>query len=293
MKALVLTLSAAAIMVSCGQNSPSADTTPRAYTEISVTHVEEGSISQQLELQAETEYLHTTDITAPVNGFIRSMNIQPGQRVGRGGFLFSMVSAEQNALGMNTTPTVVRASRPSVVSAVGPQNGSYVTEGSVVCTLIDMSSLVFKVKVPTEYSKRIHEGTRCTIVMPDGQRLASVLSMPLMQMAVSDQTIDYVARANISSLPAGLVAKALVSVGSASAKSHQTLPLEAVQSDDNMSSYWIMKLTSDSTVAKVPVTLGNRNSQSVEILSPQLSPRDRIVQQGAYGLTEDALVRIK
>lgn len=286
-------LSLMILTAGCKQKDTPAEPRQRSYTEVTITHIRQGSISRQLELRAETEYLHSIDITAPVNGFIRSINIQPGQRVNRGGFLFSMVSAEQQALGIKVAPAVVRASRASVVSAVGPQTGSYVTEGSVICTLTDLSSLVFKVKVPTEYTDRVHQGSRCLIVLPDGQKFSSTLSQPLMQIEGSDQTIDFVARAEVSSLPAGLVAKALISVGNTSRSVHQTLPLEAVQSDDNMTNYWIMKLTTDSTVEKIPVTLGNRNQQNVEILSPQLSAKDRIVMTGAYGLTEDDLVRIK
>lgn len=280
-------------MVGCKKAHYDEDTQQKQYTEVSITSVGHGNIKQELEFRAETDYLHTTQITAPVTGFIKVIRIQPGEHVGRGGFLFSMISAEQHALNINVTPTSVTASKPSIITSLGPQTGSFVTEGSTICTLTDMSSLVFKIKIPAEYRKKVHTGTKCTIVLPDGSRISTALSAPLMQIEGSDQTIDFVARVKNLSLPAGLVAKALISISSTGSKTHQTLPLQAVQSDDNMTRFWIMRLKTDSTVEKVFVTTGYRDKTDVEIISPILSHKDRIVLNGAYALTEDALVYVK
>lgn len=280
-------------MVGCKKAHNDEDTQQKQYTEVSITSVGHGNIKQELEFRAETDYLHTTQITAPVTGFIKVIRIQPGEHVVRGGFLFSMISAEQHALNINVTPTSVTASKPSIITSLGPQTGSFVTEGSTICTLTDMSSLVFKIKIPAEYRKKVHTGTKCTIVLPDGSRISTALSAPLMQIDGSDQTIDFVARVKNLSLPAGLVAKALISISSTGSKTHQTLPLQAVQSDDNMTRFWIMRLKTDSTVEKVFVTTGYRDKTDVEIISPILSHKDRIVLNGAYALTEDALVYVK
>ena len=280
-------------MVGCKKTQNNEDAQQKQHTEITITSVGQGHIQQELEFQAETDYLHTTQITAPVTGFVKRIIIQPGEHINRGGFLFSMISAEQHALKMNVVPTSVTASKPSIVMSVGPQTGSFVTEGSLICTLTDISSLVFKIKIPAEYCKKIHAGTKCTIVLPDGSRIKSTLSSPLMQIDGSDQTIDFVARVKNLSLPAGLVAKALINLNSEGSKKRQTLPIEAVQSDDNMTKYWVMRLKTDSTVEKVFVTTGNRDKRNIEIISPILSSKDRIVLSGAYGLSEDALVNVK
>jgi len=293
MKKLLIYLPLIILVVGCKKAQNDEDTQQKQYTEVSITSVGQRNIKQELDFRAETDYLHTTQITAPVTGFIKTIRIQPGEHVGRDGFLFSMISAEQHALNMNVTPTSVTASKPSIVTSVGPQAGSFVTEGSTICTLTDMSSLVFKIKIPTEYGKKIHTGTKCTIVLPDGSRISTTLSEPLMQIDGSDQTIDFVARIRNLSLPAGLVAKALINLSSVDSRKHQTLPIQAVQSDDNMTRFWVMRLKTDSTVEKVFVTTGYRDKSDVEIISPILSHKDRIVLNGAYGLTEDALVNVE
>jgi len=280
-------------MVGCKKTQSNEDVQQKQRTEVTITCIGQGNIQQELEFQAQTDYLHTTQITAPVTGFIKTINIQPDEHIHQGGLLFSMISAEQHALNMNVTPISVTASKTSIVMTVGPQTGSFVTEGTTICTLTDLSSLVFKIKIPAEYRKKIHLGTLCTIVLPDGSRIKSTLSMPLMQIDESDQTIDFVARVKNLSLPAGLVSKALINLSSGCSKKHQTLPIEAVQSDDNMTKFWVMRLKTDSTVEKVAVITGNRDKKNIEIISPILFPKDRIVLSGAYGLSEDALVHIK
>lgn len=293
MKKLLISLTLMTGLASCHQSGPVATQNQTPRTKITVTHVGTGSIGQQIELMAETDYLNTIQVTAPISGFIHQLNIKPNDAVRRGQQLFTVVSSEQQALGGQVTPIPVHASMAAVVSSVNTQTANYVTEGTPVCTLTDLSSFVFKVKVPSEYSRQIHQGTHCTIVEADGTRLPATLRAPMMTMDGTDQTIDYVVTVKSRPLPAGLVAKATVEIGSRSDKVHQTLPVEAVQSDDNMTSYWVMRLRTDSTVEKIPVTVGNRDSRHIEIISPRLSPSDRIVLSGAYGLAQDALVNIQ
>lgn len=294
MKKNLFSIFLAMAVVGCGGSQPTENNeSQKTYTEVTVTHVESGHIKQSIELRAESSYLHTIQVTAPVTGFVKAITIQPGQEVHRGQWLFSMVSAEQQALGMNVKPLTVNASRASMVTEVVPQTGSYLTEGSAVCTLVDLSSFVFQVKVPAEYGQTIHQGMPCTIELPDGTRLTAQLSKPLLTMDGTDQTINYVARVKTHPLPAGLVAKAFVKPNDGERGAQQILPKEAVQSDDNLTSFWVMKLTSDSTVQRIPVTIGRHDSHQTEIKSPVLSPNDRIVLTGAYGLADDALVKLK
>ncbi len=292
MKTILTTLTLTLAIVSCQNKNQDSGPSAPPKTAITVARVEYGNINEQHEFQAITDYLNTLQVTAPISGYILKMDLQAGQTVGRGTVLFSMKSAEQQALNMAVAPTIVTARRPGVISSLGPQPGSFVTEGSVVCTITDQTSLVFKVKVPAEEASNIHQGTHCTLILPGGRRLDTTLGAPLPEMESTDQTINYVARAKTGFLPAGLIAKAVVTTqGSRAAQ--QLLPADAVQSDNNRTTFWVMRLKTDSTVEKIAVTLGNRNKRQMEILTPVFSPKDRFVASGAYGLTEDALVSIR
>jgi hypothetical protein len=57
-----------------------------------------------------------------------------------------------------------------------------------------------------------------------------------------------------------------------------------------MKEFWVMKLINDSTAIKIPVTIGNKNSEVIEVLSPQFNLSDKIIKKGNYGLPDTALV---
>jgi len=51
-----------------------------------------------------------------------------------------------------------------------------------------------------------------------------------------------------------------------------------------------VKMTNDSTAVKVPVKTGVETTGKVEILSPEFSPKDKILVTGNFGLPDTALV---
>lgn len=280
------------LFTACNSSQKPADEEPTPATEVSLTTIQTGSIGQTVTVQAQTDYLHQVTLTAPVTGHIRVLTVRPDDPVSRGKLIFTMVSAEQQALGMTATPLSVHSSCSGIVSSVVPQNGSFVTEGSPVCVITDLSSLVFKVKVPSEYSRQIHTGSHGMLLLPDGRHIAITLARPLMEMNTDDQTVEYVAHAHVGYLPAGLTAQASFAIGSGST-THQVLPKSAVQSDANLSAYWVMVAENDSTARRVPVTVGNQNSTEIEILSPRFNSSDRIISEGGYGLEDQAKIKLK
>ena len=68
------------------------------------------------------------------------------------------------------------------------------------------------------------------------------------------------------------------------------LPKSAVQSDETLTEHWVMKLVDDSTAVRVPIEVGNSNASEIEIKSTALSPQDRIIPTGGYGLEDGAKV---
>ena len=70
------------------------------------------------------------------------------------------------------------------------------------------------------------------------------------------------------------------------------LPKSCVLSDEMMKEFWVMKLINDSTAIKIPVIVGNKNSERIEVLSPQFNSADKIISKGNYGLPDTAFVSI-
>jgi multidrug efflux pump subunit AcrA (membrane-fusion protein) len=295
-KSMILCVTALTVM-SCGWKSQKNDDTEQTpVTDVSVTVVYYGHIDKKINLTATTAFLKKNIVTAPNASFVTACYVQPGTRVRRGQALYRLESKERAALGstmMGKTMGVVlvKAEAAGVVTEVQQQAGGYVTEGTSLCTIADTGSMVFEVDVPTEDMRYARPGASCTIELPDGRTATAVLQSPLATMDVNAQVQQVPARARMPFLPEGLRAKAVLTTGHARAEA-QILPKAAIQSDDNMTTFWIMKVSEQGRAVKVPVTIGNSNSREVEITSPQLSLTDRIITAGSYQLQDGDRVKI-
>ena len=110
-------------------------------------------------------------------------------------------------------------------------------------------------------------------------------------MNTASQSERVVAIAEAPFLPEGMNVKAIFTSRNIS-EGITVLPKSAVQSDETLAEHWVMRLAKDSTAEKVPVSIGNSTTDSIEILSPILSPGELIVATGGYGLTDGARVAI-
>ena len=91
------------LFTACNSSQKPADEEPTPATEVSLTTIQTGSIGQTVTVQAQTDYLHQVTLTAPVTGYIRVLTVRPDDPASRGKLIFTMVSAEQQALGMTAT----------------------------------------------------------------------------------------------------------------------------------------------------------------------------------------------
>lgn len=286
---------------SCGSKTTTEEVVQVPKVPVEVTTIGSGLVNDNLELFATAAYLQKSLVTAPIASFITKVHVRIGDRIQQGQLLFELESKERRALG--NTPVKydsslagygkvnVKASASGIITTVDQQPGSYIMEGTTLCTITQTSGMVFQVNVPFEYIKYVKAGNNCTIVLPDSTRHSAVFTKPLVGMNANAQTQTMLARTSDNLiLPEGLIAKVLVSKGSNN--NTPVLPNACVLSDEMMQSFWVMKLINDSTAIKVPVKTGNRNKEEIEILSPQFVENDRIVSNGNYGLADTALVKI-
>ncbi|WP_346699490.1 HlyD family efflux transporter periplasmic adaptor subunit [uncultured Alistipes sp.] len=202
-----------------------------------------------------------------------------------------MQSKERHALGSNENLIDITAERDGIVLDVQAQPGSYAAEGTTLCTLVEAASLVFEINVPYEQRAYAGAGSRCTLELPDGAHLTATVQSPLAVMNTASQSERVVAIAEAPFLPEGMNVKAIFTSRNIS-EGITVLPKSAVQSDETLTEHWVMRLAKDSTAEKVPVSIGNSTTDSIEILSPILSPGELIVATGGYGLTDGARVAI-
>jgi 6-phosphogluconate dehydrogenase (decarboxylating) len=130
----------------------------------------------------------------------------------------------------------------------------------------------------------------CIIVLPDNKKLNARIGLSLLSIEDMSQVQPYVAKVRTKLLPEGMNVKVLIPKRN-NEKCKQIISKSALQSDETMQQFWIMKVVENKAV-KVPVDIGRSNQTEVEILSPCLSASDVIVDNGAYALTDGAFVKI-
>lgn len=297
-----LILISSLLQIGCGSKTATTEetvATPKVPVE--VTTISNGSVSNNIELLAKASYLKNSLVTAPIPAFITAVHVKIGDRVQQGQLLYELESKERRALGnmpirydsslAGYGKVKVKASASGIIKTLDQQAGSYILEGTTLCTIAQTSGMAFLVNVPFEFIGYVRSGSSCTIVLPDNTKHQAVFTTPLVGMNVNAQTQTMLAqtRENLI-LPEGLVAK--VVVNKTVTNDRQVLPQACVLTDEMMQNFWIMKLINDSTAVKISVIVGNRNRDEMEIVSPRFTGNDRILSNGNYGLPDTALVTV-
>lgn len=290
-------------LMACHQNERANETQPaKPKIPVEVVTVGNGSVSNNLELSATSVYLRRNLVTVPIAAFITKVNTHLGEQVTKGQVLYELQTKERRALGNDLSdvdPSLknfgmlsVKASASGIISTFDKQQpGEYVLEGTQLCTIAESSALAFQVNVPYEFSDLVKPGKKCILTLPDHSRHPATITTPLTAMNAASQTQTLLAKPDENLfLPENLIAKVEVRRGSNG--NHQILPKQCVLSDEMMKEFWVMKLINDSTAVKIPVEPGNKNTETIEVLSPKFKTSDRIISSGNYGLPDTALVSI-
>ena len=107
-------------------------------TAVTLTHTAFGKIEKEIILSATTMYQNKSVVSAPIPAFITEVLVQPGSRVKAGDVLYRIESKEQHALGNGNHAVIpIKVERDGIVLDVQQQAGSYVTEGTVLCSVAE------------------------------------------------------------------------------------------------------------------------------------------------------------
>ena len=271
-------------------------------TPVTVTHCTIGDMSEVVELIATSVFLQRTQIKAITNGYLKSAEALPGQRVTNGQVLFVMKGKEAENLGslineidpdINFTGEIkITANCNGFISAIHHQAGDYVMEGNELAEIIDAGSQVFLMQLPYELTPYLSKNKTLNLELPDGAIIKGALSMSMPTVDPVSQTQSIVIRIpNAGTLPENLIAK--VKIIKNIRHDAVILPKEAILTDETLEHFWIMKMIDDEYAVKVPVIKGIESDGMVEILSPELSEEDVILETGNYGLPDKAKVVIE
>ena len=268
-------------------------------TPVTVTNATLGSMDETVELTATSTFLVKSYVKANANGYLTAVNTQMGKYVQKGQELFTLKTKESQSLG-NTVKDLdpslhfegtmhIKAPGSGYVTQLTYRTGDYVQDNEQLATITDTKNFVFLLNLPYELKPYLPLNRNLQLHLPDGTTLNGTIEGEMPTVDAASQTQSYMIKVDTDkSIPENLLAKVYF-VKSAKSKI-VSLPKEAVLTDEIQSQFWIMKMKDSTTAIKVLVNKGIETKDRVEIVSPALSPSDKILLTGNYGLPDTAKV---
>ncbi|WP_339917816.1 efflux RND transporter periplasmic adaptor subunit [Yeosuana marina] len=286
-------------MVSCNNKNASTDAVALPKPSVSIVHPTIGAIQKREQINGQIVYLNKTTVTAPITGYVTTVNTALGNWVKKGDLLFKIQTKESKALkDSNLSPSNQFGIISVFASAMGYVNtlnitdsGVYITEGSAMATIVKNEDIAVQVNAPYNYSKLLNSSNTIDIELPNKEVLPATFykAIPMVDPVSQTQQMLFKLK-KYSPLPENL--NVIVSLLSSEKANSVMLPKDAILTNETQDEFWIMKVNQDSLSIKVPIQKGIENANTVEILSPKLTPADAIIQQGAYGLPDSTKVKI-
>lgn len=268
---------------------------------VTLTSIDTTSINSYVDLNATAMYLVKNVIKANATGYLNSVNVATNDYVLNGKELFSIKTREAKVLG-NTINKIdpslnfgnaikIRSNTTGFVTSVNVQQGDYVQDGDALMTINDANSFAVVLSLPYELKKQVVIGKEFTVLLPDSTSIKARVQKFIPTVDPVSQTQNVVLKINgKQDIPENLIVKVRIDKNSNSKTI--SLPKAAVLSNETETDFWIMKLINASTAIKIPVKKGIETKDKVEIVSPILTPDDKILLTGNYGVGDTIKVKI-
>jgi len=279
--------------------------TPREATttrsEVSVVHPQQQTITEYLQFNGVTQFQKKNNIRSTNTGYITSLPFKTGDRIQQGTIFCTINTKEQQALKNISSadsslnkfqkPLNVISNATGVITAINVLQGDYISEGDVLATASEPTSLIVVVNVPYENHQFAKEGSPCELVLSDGKIISTSISGMMPSVETASQSQAFFIRLPEQSLPENL--NVILRIPYKKSVNTLCVATSAVQTDELQKDFWLMKVVHDSLALKVPVQTGLRNDSLTEIISKNISLSDNIISKGAYGLTDSTHVILK
>lgn len=268
---------------------------------VTLTTIDSTGLQSYIDLNATATYLVKNVIKANTTGYLNSVNVATNDFVNKGQELFSIKTREAKVLG-NTINKIdpslhfngaiqVSSNTTGIVTMVNVQQGDYVQDGDALVTINDAKSFAIVLSLPFELKKYISVGQQLSVVLPDNSTRMATVQKFSPTVDTTSQTQNVVLKINgKQDIPENLIVK--VRINKSSSSKTISLPKLAVLSDETETDFWIMKMINADTAIKIPIQKGIQTDDKVEILSPVLTSKDKILLTGNYGVGDTIKVKV-
>jgi HlyD family secretion protein len=170
--------------------------------------------------------------------------------------------------------------------------GETAAAGTPLITVMDTSALIAKVHIAQVQAQQLVLGAPATILVPGlSDPVQAKVSLISPALDPGSTTVEVWLRVDNArgALKSGTPIRA--SIAGRTIPNALTVSPDAVQTDADGTSKFVMVIAPDSTAHKKPITIGIQTAESVQVLSG-LSPSDMVISTGGYGLDENTKVKI-
>ncbi|MFV8372186.1 efflux RND transporter periplasmic adaptor subunit [Flavobacterium sp. LB2P74] len=299
-KTILFFILTALFFISC-KNSNEVEKIIDASVPVTLTTIDTRSIQSYIDLNATAAYLVKNVIKANATGYLNSVNVASNDYVSNGAILFSIKTREAKVLG-NTINKIdpslnfggaikVRANTNGFVTSVNVQQGDYVQDGDPLVSINDSNSFAIVLSLPYEFKKYVSINEELTVILPDSTLVKAKVQKYMPTVDATSQTQSVILKViGKHDIPENLIVK--VRINKSSNLKTVSLPKAAVLSNETETDFWIMKLINNNTAIKIPIKKGVETQDKVEILSPVLTPEDKILLSGNYGVADTIKVKV-
>jgi hypothetical protein len=266
---------------------------------VKTTQVVQGDIESNVSFNGKTIYLKKNPVVSPIAGYIVRINVKFGDDVQKNSVLFEIQTKENKALenpgaSSNSIGIInVLASSGGFINELNiSETGGYVSEGSVLCNIVNNKDLMVQVNVPFEYNSLLKTGRKCKILLTDNTMIEGSIYQILPIIDEANQTQTILIKPDTSrQLPENLNLT-IQFIYEKHADSF-LVSRESVMTNETQNEFWVMKIASNNLAVKIPILKGIENDSIVEVISPDLKINDLVISEGAYGLPDSTAVRIE
>lgn len=268
---------------------------------VTVTHIDTSQIDDYEEVSGIVSYIVKTPVKSIITGYVTAVNIKTNDLIQRGKTLFSIKTKEALALGNDVNKLdanlhfgnalAIKSGTNGYVTTMNVDKGNYVQEGDILAVINDLESYGVVINIPFDLKDFIKINTSVLVYLPDGSTLPSTIKQFIPSVDLGSQMQSVFLKFNSKvNLPENLIVS--VRIPKSDKKAMISLPKTAILSNEIETEYWTMKLINDSTAVKIPLEIGLKNQERVEILSPIFSVKDQFLTSGNFGVSDTLNLKI-
>lgn len=288
------------LLFSCKKNT---DTTNEisAPIKVKIALVDRQDLKEYLTFNGVTKYQQREDIKANVTGYISWMPFQMGDVIKRGQAFASIRTKEQDALGEAAKidsslakfakPLILTSNASGIISNLKIVPNDFVSEGDVLATVSQPNTLVVQVSIPFEYSGKVKVGTDCKIILGGHPEIDAQISRVLTSTDSIGQAQHYLIRLPNTQLPENLNVQ--VRIISEKAENALTIPKEALQTNELLTDFWVLKIVDDTLAIRANVKPLLESDSLVQIQANNLQENDKVIISGGYQMQDSTSVSIE